>query len=97
MPLVVVTLLGALWVFRLGWIWAHLDESALLDHYARLYVAETGAGASPSDCVGRPGEQAAVRLVISCTTPQGSRRVYLIGRFGGLLDQLPAPRNAAET
>ncbi len=97
MPLAVVTICGALWLFRLGWIAAHVDESALLDHYARLYVAETGGGARRSDCVGRPGQDPAVRLVISCTGTDGTRRVYAIGRFGGLLEQTSASRDASET
>ena len=96
-PLAVVTLIGALFVFRLGWIAAHLDESALLEHYAGLYVAETGDGAKPSDCVGGLGTRRQVRLVIRCTTPQGALRVYMIGRFGRLLTLPPAPPDAAET
>ncbi|MBM1814321.1 hypothetical protein [Pseudosulfitobacter pseudonitzschiae] len=97
MPLAVVTVCGALWLFRLGWIAAHVDESALLDHYARLYVAETGEGARLSDCVGRPGQGDGVRLVISCTAPDGGKRVYAIGRFGGLLEQIPASGDASKT
>lgn len=97
MPLAVVTVCGALWLFRLGWIAAHVDESALLDHYARLYVAETGDGARLSDCVGRPGQDRAVRLVISCTGHDGNRRVYAIGHFGGLLENKPASRDASKT
>ncbi len=97
MPLAVVTVCGALWLFRLGWIAAHVDESALLDHYARLYVAETGAGARLSDCVGRPGQGDGVRLVISCTGHDGNRRVYAIGRFGALLEKIPAPPDAPKT
>ncbi|MCR8826446.1 hypothetical protein [Pseudosulfitobacter koreensis] len=97
LPLAVVTLIGAVMVFRLGWISAHVDEGALLNHYAQLYVNETGGAASLSDCVGRPGTQGGVRLVISCTTPQGDTRVYMIGRFGGLLQPPPAPDTASET
>jgi len=97
LPLAVVTLIGAVMVFRLGWIAAHVDEGALLNHYAQLYVAETGAEASLSDCVGRPGVQSGVRLVVSCTTPRGDKRIYLIGRFGGLVQPPPASKNASET
>ena len=97
MPLAVVTICAALWLFRLGWIAAHVDESALLDHYARLYVAETGAGARRSDCVGRPGQDRAVRLLIQCTAPDGERRVYAIGRFGALLEKIPVPNDASKT
>jgi len=80
-PLGAVTLLGAVAAFRLGWIVAETDESAMIDHYAARYVHETGRPAT--ECLARPSREPGLWLVVACG--QGVRIVrYHVNRLGGL-------------
>jgi hypothetical protein len=85
LPLGVLTLVVALFVFRAGWIVANLSETDVIEHYAAIYVAEEGGKATMTDCTAVPGQGAKVWLVIRC----GRHRVYPVDRFGRLIETVP--------
>tara|TARA_X000000950_G_scaffold114667_1_gene144126 strand:+ start:1464 stop:1739 length:276 start_codon:yes stop_codon:yes gene_type:complete len=76
-------LLGILLMLRLGFKTAYLDESALIVHYADLYVTDMknmGIDASIYDCVALQDESFWIRLRIHC---KGTKTVsYAIGLWG---------------
>ncbi len=83
LPVGLLTLVLALLFFRLGWIAANLTETDVINTYAARYLQEAGPGARVSDCVARPGQGAAVWIVVSCEGTAG-RYSYHVNRFGGL-------------
>lgn len=94
-PFALLTLAGAIYVFRLGLIAATITETDVISRYAQDYVAEAGAGAALTDCHARPGnEEPGIWIVVICAGPDGVRS-YHVNRFGGLeyRDRL-APRQA---
>lgn len=85
-PLVVLTVLGGLWAFRLGWIVATITETDVIDAYAARYLETAGPDARATDCVARPGLQRGVWLIVSCSGP-GRRVDYPVDRFGRLAER----------
>lgn len=85
MPLVVLTLVAGLLVYRAGYVTANLSETDVISHYAAIYVAEGPAGAKASDCAALPGREDGVWLVINCG---GAAHIvqYRVDRFGRLVD-----------
>ena len=77
-------------MLRLGFKTAHLDESAVIDHYAEQYVStmhDKGIDASPSDCVAVQDESFWIRLSIEC---DGAKiETYKIGLWGQLVNENP--------
>jgi hypothetical protein len=97
-PLAALTGLGAVLVFRLGWIVATLEQSDVIARYAALYLQEAGTGAKPTDCAAYPApDWANVWIVVRCK-PMGEtgvfEAVYYVNRFGG---RVAAPLPAAGT
>ena len=81
MPLVVLTLVAGLLVYRAGFVTAHLSEADVISHYAAIYVAEGPEGAKATDCAAMPDPDPAVWLVINCG---GAAHIvqYRVDRFG---------------
>lgn len=82
-----LTCLGAVLVFRLGWIAATLEQSDVIARYAALYLQEAGTGAKPTDCAAYPApDWPGIWIVVRCR-PMGetdvSEGVYYVNRFGG--------------
>jgi hypothetical protein len=91
MPLAVITVIAALWGFRLGWVAATLTETEVITRYAQRYLEDrarddAAGSASIADCVAYPGKTPGIWLVVSCTPrPAGAVRYeYAVNRFGGL-------------
>lgn len=86
MPLVVLTLVGGLLMYRQGFVAANMTETDVINHYAAIYVAEGPEGAKVSNCAARPGDTENVWLIVSCG---GAAHVvqYRVDRFGRLVDQ----------
>lgn len=84
MPLGVLTVVAGLFVFRAGYIAAHLTETDVINHYAARYVAEGPDGARATDCVARPGGSEAIWLVVSCGGPAHIVQ-YRVDRRGRLI------------
>ncbi|WP_370401805.1 hypothetical protein [Sulfitobacter sp. JB4-11] len=83
-PFALLTLVGAIYVFRLGFIAATITETDVINRYAADYVAETGSGAALADCHARPGRgEPGIWIVVVCAGPEGVRS-YHVNRFGGL-------------
>jgi hypothetical protein len=89
-PFGLLTLAGALYAFRLGWIAATITETDVINAYALEYLQTAGPDARATDCVARPGAQRGVWLVVSCG--EAPRYDYPVDRFGRLI--APAARNA---
>ncbi|MDU8910533.1 hypothetical protein [Aestuariicoccus sp. MJ-SS9] len=83
-PVALITLLGAVLAFRLGWIRAHLTETDVIEAYAARYLDRAGAGARASDCVAYPAQGQGLWLIVACTDPSGAGWRYGVNRFGGL-------------
>ena len=85
MPLVVLTTVAALLVFRMGYVAAKITETDVINHYAARYVAEEPEGRQMTDCVARPSKADGVWLVVHCG---GAAHVveYRVNRFGQLVD-----------
>lgn len=99
-PLGGLTLILALWAFRLGWIAATITETDVITTYAQKYVVDRaeqsgGDNAAITDCIAYPGAQRGVWIVVSCVPnarEDGQRYTYHVNRFGGLaFSQTPAP------
>jgi len=59
----------------LGWqMGKPVSESAVLDHYAAIWVMEGPAGAKETDCHGLPGDTPDVWMVIVCNKGDFARR-----------------------
>lgn len=83
-PFALLLLVGAVYVFRLGMIAARIAETDVINRYAAVYMAETGAAAALEDCHARPGlDEPGIWIVVICAGPEG-RRSYHVNRFGGL-------------
>lgn len=67
-----------------------VSESTIIVRYAKAYVAEAGAGARITQCVGLPGGGVGVRLTVKCVHPNGRVYMYLAGPRGEL--RAPAPQ-----
>jgi len=85
MPLGVLTVVAGLFVFRQGYVVAHITETDVINHYAALYVEAGPEGARVTDCAARPGVAAGVWLVVNCG---GTAHIvqYRVDRFGRLVD-----------
>lgn len=95
-PFALLTLAGAIYVFRLGLIAATITETDVINRYAQMYVMEGSAGAVLEDCHARPGrEEPGIWIVVVCAGPEGLRS-YHVNRFGGLeYRDRPAPSSTA--
>ncbi len=58
------------------------SETEIIDRYAAQYLERAGAGARATDCVARPHSDRAVRLVVTCAAPDGTRAIFFAGRRG---------------
>ena len=83
-PLILLTAVAGLLVFRMGYVTAHLTETDIITHFAERYVAEGPEGAKMTDCVARPGTSEKVWLVVHCGGPAHGVQ-YRVDRFGRLL------------
>ncbi len=92
-PLVVLTAIAGLFVFRLGWVRANLTETDVIMHYAALYVAARGGEAKMTDCVAVPGGAEGVWLTVRCGTDAAAVS-YPVDRYGRLV--APQAANATE-
>ncbi|MEO9653273.1 MAG: hypothetical protein ABJ360_28460 [Roseobacter sp.] len=89
-PLGGITLMLALWAFRLGWIVATTSETDVIETYAHQYLRDRARdgiadGAALTDCVALPGDFPGVWLHIVCDpTPTDPSRSYEyeVNRFG---------------
>lgn len=61
-----------------------VSDSEIISHFAAIYVAKTGNGAAMSDCYAVPAVQEHIRLIVTCTHPDGSVFVYPSGPLGDL-------------
>lgn len=84
-PLVVLTFVAGLFVFREGWIRANLSETDVINHFAAQYVAQTGGNAQMTDCMAEPGQQTGVWIVVQCQSDSGAAQ-FLVDRFGRLVE-----------
>ncbi len=93
-PLALLVAAVGLWALRAGFMTARLTETDVIDHYATLYVDQSGiAGAARTDCHAVPGQVRGVWIMLLCARPaaqENERITYLIDRRGGLVD-LPEP------
>jgi hypothetical protein len=82
----VFVLVGILFMFRLGFLTAYLDESTIIEQYADQYVSSMqnmGIDASVLECVAVQDERFWVRLRVQC---DGAKPVtFLIGLWGQLI------------
>ncbi len=89
-PLAVITVLGGVWAFRLGWIAAHTTETDVINFYAQRYLEDRArdgipGGASLSDCVAFPGAARGIWLHIVCgpsPTDRSRQYEYEVNRLG---------------
>jgi hypothetical protein len=90
LPLVVLTVVAGLLVFRQGFAVANMTETDVIRHYAAIYVAQGPEGAKVTDCAARPGDAEGVWLIVSCG---GASHVvqYRVDRFGRLVDSPAEP------
>tara|TARA_R110002094_G_scaffold117647_3_gene113241 strand:- start:789 stop:1106 length:318 start_codon:yes stop_codon:yes gene_type:complete len=87
-PLVALTLVAGVLVFRLGWKQAHLSETDAISHSAARYVMQTGGEAKVTDCVGRPGGQDGIWLILRCVAPgDGAVTRFSVAWFGRLIGE----------
>lgn len=95
-PFALLTLAGAIYVFRLGLIAATITETDVINRYAQDYVEGAGAGAAFEDCHARPAEdEPGIWIVVVCVGSEG-RQSYHVNRFGGLeYRDRPAPNRTA--
>ena len=88
------TLIGILIMLRLGFKTAYLDESAIIKHYADLYVNDMknlGINASVYDCIAVQDESFWVRLRVQCDGVK--TETFRIGLWGQLItEDLKGPR-----
>ncbi|KIN64670.1 hypothetical protein Z946_3562 [Sulfitobacter noctilucicola] len=86
MPVVVLTVVAGLMVYRAGYIAASITETDVINHYAALYVETGPEGAQVTDCVARPSASDDVWLVVHCG---GAAHMvqYRVDRFGRLVDE----------
>ncbi|MEM1352227.1 MAG: hypothetical protein AAGF27_07770 [Pseudomonadota bacterium] len=92
LPLGLITVILGLWGFRLGWIYATITETDVIETYAQRYLQNragdgTAAGASSTDCVAYPGADRGIWIVVSCgPAPRDLSRhyEYHVNRLGGL-------------
>lgn len=89
LPVAALTLVGAVYAFRLGWIAARLTETDVIVTYAARYLSEAGAGAQATDCTAAPGQRRSVWIVVTCRTDGGRVYRYPVNRFGGLVASAP--------
>ena len=75
-------------MLRLGFKTAYLDESAIIEHYAGIYVTamkNMGINASIYDCIAVQDESFWVRLRVQC---DGAKtETYKIGLWGQLISE----------
>ncbi|MFP4044941.1 MAG: hypothetical protein ACLFTP_10305 [Rhodosalinus sp.] len=95
MSLAILPALAAALGLRLGWMTATLDESRIIERYARVYEA---AGGARAECHARPGERGFERLVVVCVPPDrpAARHVWAVGPWGQLL-RADTPRTRDST
>lgn len=61
-----------------------IAESDIITQFAAHYVTQTGDGAAMTDCVGIPSPLEDVRLVVTCTHPDGAVYEFPSGARGEL-------------
>lgn len=86
-PLIVLTLLLALYGFRLGWIAANLTETDVIETQAAAYLTTAGPEAKRTDCVAFPSDQNGIWIIVRCgAVLNASSKVYEyhVNRFGGV-------------
>lgn len=85
--MIVLTLIGGLFAFRIGWYEVFMAETAAINHFAARYVAKYGPDAALTDCQARPVDHEKVWMVIYCARPGWEVRViYAIDRIWRLSD-----------
>jgi len=92
LPIGAVTLVLGLWGFRMGWIYATITETDVIETYAQHYLAArardgTADKASLTDCVAYPGEARGIWIIVSCGPAGRDPRhayEYHVNRLGGL-------------
>jgi len=57
------------------------SETAVINHWADVYVAQAGGAAVPTDCVARPDPRPAVWMVMTCAR-DGAQTIFHIGQDG---------------
>ena len=93
-PLAAVVAAGVAMALLLGARAVTTTETEVIDRVAARYVAETGAGARPSDCAAVPARSAELWLVVTCAPDKGDGREYFIDRFGRIADSRARPARA---
>ncbi|MFK7868993.1 MAG: hypothetical protein AB8B58_07115 [Roseobacter sp.] len=87
LPLMMATVLGGLWAFRMGWVAATITETDVINTFAQRYLETEGPHAQRTDCVARPGQAPGVWIVVSCQSARGTHYDYAVNRFGTLLQR----------
>jgi len=81
-PVALVTVYGAVFAFRSGWVAANLTETDVINRFAAQYLKDAGAGASVNQCAARPSTLSGVWLVVTCTAPAGRQYRYFAAPSG---------------
>lgn len=84
-PVVVLTLLGALWAFRAGWIAVTLTETDVINAQVARYLQAVPNG-RPEDCHAEP--MAGAWLIVLCAPRDGPVWQVRVDRWGRVV---PAP------
>ncbi len=82
-PLGLLTVVGALLAFRMGWIAATITETDVITGFSQRYVDQDGGpGAQITDCVGLVGQVDGAWITVRCGAID-----YHVSRFGRLIEQ----------
>ncbi|MEL6571493.1 MAG: hypothetical protein AAFQ64_07540 [Pseudomonadota bacterium] len=80
-PFAVLLALTAYLGLRLG---QPITETDIITHFAAHYVTQSGSGAAMTDCFGAPSNRPDVRLVVVCTSDDGTVFEFPSGPRGEL-------------
>ena len=71
-----------------------VSDTEIITHFAAHYVTQTGNGAAVSDCFATPSQQEDIRLIVTCTHPDGTVHEYPSGPQGEFRT-MPLPEDGA--
>lgn len=82
LPLAALIALAGYLGLRLG---QPLEETAIIERAAALYLAQAGAGAQRTDCAAAPHPQA--RMIVVCHHPDGRTFSFVMSARGAVIPQ----------
>ena len=67
------------------------SETEIINRYAASYLQSAPAGAAPTDCAAATHPDPAIRMVVSCSHPNGVVTTFYVGPRGNTVPQPEGP------